>query len=197
MKRIALSLLLAFGLAQADCTFSQPGNVDVIWKAYKTPLKLGVGGHFSKVDYKAASSEAANLSALLVGSTVSIDVASVDSKNKGRDEKLLNDFFKQMAPGIMAKIVTVKRDETAKQSGVLTAAVSMNGVTRDVPMTYSFSEDKLTANGVIDLSDFKAQNALKSINTACYDLHQGKTWSDVEVGFTMEIKSNCDQLVKK
>jgi polyisoprenoid-binding protein YceI len=198
MKKTTLSLLLAFGLAQADCTFSQPGNVDVIWKAYKTPLKLGVGGHFGKVDYKAAASEAADLSALLVGSTVNIDVASVDSKDKGRDEKLLNDFFKQMAgPAIAAKIVAVKRDEAAKKSGVLTAAVMMNSVTRDVPMRYSFSEGKLTANGVIDLADFKAENALKSINTACYDLHQGKTWSDVEVGFTMDIKASCGQPVKK
>lgn len=197
MKKTALSLLLALGLAQADCTFSQPDNVDVTWKAYKTPLKLGVGGHFGAVDFKAASAEAAALNALLVGSTVNIAVASVDSKNKGRDEKLLNDFFKQMSgPDITAKIVSLKRDEAAEKSGLLTVSVTMNGIARDVPMTYSFSEGRLTADGVIDLADFKAENALKSINTACYDLHQGKTWSDVAIGFTMDIKASCDRPAK-
>lgn len=197
MKKIVLSLLLAISLAQADCTFSQPENVDVTWKAYKTPLKVGVGGHFTKTDFKAASIKAPMLETLLVGSTANIAVASVDSKNKGRDEKLLNDFFKQMVgPDITAKIVTLKKDETVKNSGVLTASVTMNGVTRDVPMTYSFTKGKLAANGVIDLTDFMAQNALKSINTACYELHQGKTWSDVEIGFTMDIKADCGHPAK-
>ena len=197
MKKAVLSLLLALSLSQADCTFSQPDNVDVTWKAFKTPLKLGVGGHFTNTDFKAASLKAPMLKTLLVGSTVTIAVASVDSKNKGRDEKLLNDFFKQMAgPDITAKIVALKKGETAKNSGVLTASVTMNGVTRDVPMTYSFSQGKLAANGVIDLSDFKAQSALKSINTACYELHQGKTWSDIEIGFTMDIKADCSQPAK-
>ena len=194
MQKIALSLLLAAGLAQADCTFSQPSNLDVSWTAYKTPLKIGVGGHFNTADFKAASAKADTLSALLSGSTVNIAVASVDSKNKGRDEKLLNAFFKQMAgPDITAKIVTLKRDENERKSGLLTAAVTMNGVTRDVPMKYSFSDGRLSADGVIDLIDFKAQNALTSINTACYDLHQGKTWSDVSIGFTMDVKATCSK----
>ncbi len=197
MKKTALSLLLTLTLAQADCSFSQPGNVDVTWQAFKTPMKLGVGGHFNTVDFKASSVKADSLSALLTGSTVNIAVASVDSKNPGRDEKLLNDFFKQMAgPDITAKIVTLKRDEKARKSGLLTAAVTMNGVTRDVPMKYSFKDGRLSADGVIDLIDFKAQNAFTSINTACYDLHQGKTWSDVNIGFTMDIKASCPQPVK-
>ena len=121
MQKIALSLLLAAGLAQADCTFSQPSNLDVSWTAYKTPLKIGVGGHFNTADFKAASVKADTLSALLSGSTVNIAVASVDSKNKGRDEKLLNDFFKQMAgPDIKAKIVKLE-----EKSGIVTIAVTM------------------------------------------------------------------------
>jgi hypothetical protein len=60
-------------------------------------------------------------------------------------------------------------------------------------MKYSFSNGKLRAAGVIDLIDFKAENALTSINTACYDLHQGKTWSDVNIGFTMDVKATCSK----
>lgn len=191
MQKIALSLLLAAGLAQADCTFSNPSNLDVSWKAYKTPMKLGVGGHFTSAALTAPVSKAADLNVLLSGTGADITVASVDSSNKGRDEKLLNSFFKQMAgPDIKAKIIKLDSGDTTT-SGTATVSITMNGVTRNVPMKYGFNDGKLRAEGVIDLIDFKAQNALTSINTACYDLHQGKTWSDVNIGFTMDIKTSC------
>ena len=197
MKKIALSLILTFGLAHASCNFAQPTNVDVTWEAFKTPLKLGVGGHFTKVNYNSSVKSATDLNTLVAGSTVNIAVASVDSKNKGRDEKLLNDFFKQMAGSdIKAKIISLVKDKDARKTGVATVSITMNGVTQEVPMKYSFSSGKLSAEGVIDLLDFKASKALQAINKACFDLHQGKTWSDVNIGFTMVIKATCAQPVK-
>ena len=198
MKKIALSLILAFGLAEASCSFAQPTDVDVTFKAFKTPLKLGVGGHFTKVNYTSSVKSATDLNTLVAGSTVAIEVASVDSKNKGRDVKLLNDFFKQMAgPNIKAKILSLKKDKDARKTGIVTVSVTMNGVTREVPMKYSFSGGKLSADGVIDLLDFEASKALQAINKSCYDLHQGKTWSDVNIGFTMTIKATCNVPVVK
>ena len=197
MKKIALSLILALGIAHANCSFTQPTNIDVTWKAYKTPMKLGVGGHFSAIDFKSSVAKADNLNALLVGSSVSIDVTSVDSKNKGRDVKLLNAFFKKMSgTGITAKIVSLKKDKDARKTGVVTIAVTMNSVTREVPMRYSFKDGRLNADGIIDLFDFKAAPALASINKACFALHKGKTWSDVSIGFSMQIKASCAQPVK-
>ncbi len=197
MKKIALSLILAFGLAQANCSFSQPTAVDVTWKAFKTPLKKGVGGHFTTLNYASSVKNAKTLDALLAGSSVNIEVASVDSKNPGRDVKLLENFFKQMAgPDIKAKIISLKKDKDARKMGVVTIVVTMNGVTREVPMRYSYAEGTLSAQGVIDLVDFQATKALKSINKACYKLHQGKTWSDVNIGFTMKIAASCPQPVK-
>lgn len=197
MKKIALSLILALGLAQANCSFSQPSEVDVTWKAFKTPLKKGVGGHFKQVNFASSVKSSKSLDTLLAGSTVNIEVASVDSKNPGRDVKLLNSFFKQMVgPDIKAKIVSLKRDKDARKTGIVTISVTMNGVTKDVPMYYSFSNGELTANGVIDLIDFKATKALQSINKACYALHQGKTWSDVTIGFKMKIAASCPQPIK-
>ncbi len=198
MKKIALSLILAFGLAGASCTFHQPTDVDVTWKAFKTPLKLGVGGHFTKVNYTSSVKSATDLNTLVAGSTVAIEVASVDSSNKERDEKLLKDFFKQMAgPNIKAKVISLVKNKDARKTGIATVSVTMNGVTREVPMKYSFSGGKLSADGVIDLLDFKALKALKAINNSCYDLHQGKTWSDVNIGFTMIIRATCNVPVVK
>jgi len=197
MQKIVLSLILAFGLAQANCSFSQPTEVDVTWKAFKTPLKKGVGGHFKTVNFASDVKSAKALNTLLVGSTVNIDVASVDSKNPGRDVKLLNAFFKKMAgPHIKAKIISLKRDKDARKSGIVMTSVTMNGVTKEVPMRYAFNNGVLSANGVIDLIDFNASPALQSINKACFDLHQGKTWSDVNIGFTMKIAASCPQPVK-
>jgi len=197
MKKIALSLILALGIAHANCSFSQASNVDVTWKAYKTPMKLGVGGHFKAVDFKSSVAKANDLNTLLAGSSVHIDVASVDSKNKGRDIKLLNEFFKKMSgAGITAKIVSLKKDKDARKTGLVTVVVSMNGVQREVPMRYSFKDGTLSAEGVIDLFDFKAAPALASINKACFALHKGKTWSDVSIGFSMQIKASCAQPMK-
>jgi len=197
MQKIALSLLLAFGLAQANCSFSQPSDVDVTWTAFKTPLKKGVSGHFKKVNYSSSVKNSKTLNDLLADSSVSIDVSSVDSKNPGRDQKLLDAFFKKMAgPDIKARIVSLKRDKDARKTGLATVSVTMNGVTREVPMPYTFNNGTLSAKGVIDLTDFSATPALKSINKACYDLHQGKTWSDVNIGFTMKISALCPQPLK-
>ena len=197
MKKIALSLILAFGLAQANCSFSQPNAVDVTWKAFKTPLKKGVGGHFKQINFNSSVKSAKSLDALLAGSTVNIEVASVDSKNAGRDVKLLEQFFKKMSgPDIKAKILSLKRDKDARKTGIVTIAVTMNGVSKEVPMRYSFSEGVLSAHGVIDLVDFNATPALQSINKACFALHQGKTWSDVNIGFSMKIQASCSQPLK-
>jgi len=51
--------------------------------------------------------------------------------------------------------------------------------------------DTFAAKGYIDLADFKALGALSSINKACYDLHQGKTWQDVAVAFKFDLKRTC------
>jgi len=197
MQKIALSLILAFGLAQANCSFSQPTEIDVTWKAFKTPLKKGVSGHFKTVNFTSDVKSAKALNTLLAGSMVNIDVASVDSKNPGRDVKLLNAFFKKMAgPNIKAKIISLKRDKDVRKSGIVITSVTMNGVTKTVPMRYAFSNGVLSANGVVDLIDFNATPALQSINKACFDLHQGKTWSDVNIGFTMKIAASCPQPAK-
>jgi len=147
------------------------------------------------MDYKSTIPIAKNFRDLFVGSKMVIDVDSVDSKNPGRDAKLVNSFFNIMVgPDIKAEAVDIKAQEVKKgepKLGVITIAVTMNGVTKNVPMSYRYFDSKLGAMGTIDLFDFQGQNALASINKACFDLHQGKTWNDVEIGFAMDIKAVC------
>jgi hypothetical protein len=180
------------GKQGGSCILSQDGDVSVSWKAYKTPAKAGVGGMFDSVKYTAVAPKGNNFREILVGSSVVIDTSSVNSKNSGRDVKLVKFFFEKMSTkNITAKIVDIKSDKRMRgkpKTGVMSVAVTMNGVTKNVPMKYSFNKGDLSATGNIDLIDFSASKALSSINEACFDLHQGKTWSDVTIGFKTNIK---------
>lgn len=200
MKRIILSvlMLLAVGASasaeqKGSCELSQLGAVEVNWIAYKTPQKIGVGGAFDSVKYTPNAPKGKNFHEILVGSKAVIDTSSVNSKSAPRDEKLLKFFFEQMSgKNIEAKIVDIKADEKIKdtpRTGIVTVEVKMNEVTKNVPMKYSFSDGLFTATGVIDILDFSASRALSSINKACFDLHSGKTWSDVSISFSMKIEA--------
>lgn len=197
MIKVLLVLFSVYTLASASgsCDLSLDGDVDVTWKAYKTPAKVGVSGHFKSTEYKTVVPAAKNFRDLFVGSKMVVDVGSVDSKNPGRDAKLLKYFFNVMAgPDIQAKVVDIKAQKVEKGApkvGTITIAVTMNGVTKDVPMGYLYADGKLSATGNLDIFDFQGQQALASINKACFDLHQGKTWSDVSIGFSMDINKVC------
>ena len=74
----------------------------------------------------------------------------------------------------------------------------MNGTTKTVPMKYHYENGKFDATGVIDLVDFAAGEALSSINKACFDLHKGKTWSDVTIGFSTTVEATlCNVNIAK
>ena len=200
LQKIILAFLVMFGLVtnsmaaqKSGCILAQKGKVTAAWMAYKTPLKKGVSGVFDSVKYTAVAAKGKNFREILVGSSVVIDTTSVNSKNKGRDAKLVKFFFKQMnSTTINAKIVDIKADKRIKgkpRTGVVTLDITMNGVRKKVPMKYTFADSVFAAKGVIDVFDFSANIALASINKACFDLHQGKTWNDVTIAFTTHIEA--------
>ncbi len=200
MKKIVLSILMLVGLSsvlsavqKTGCVLAQQGKVTAAWMAYKTASKIGVSGTFDKVDYTPIAKEGKNFREILVGSSVSIDTSSVNSKNKGRDVKLVKFFFEQMSSNkITAKITDIKADKKIKgkpRTGIVTLNITMNGVTNTVPMKYSFADSVFSAKGTIDIFDFSGSKALSSINKACFDLHKGKTWNDVTIAFTTKIEA--------
>jgi len=198
-------MLVAFSYAndpsKGSCDFSQDGAFKVGFIAYKTSAKKGVGAVFDNVKYAPIAKSGENFKEMLVGSSVVIDTNSVNSNNKGRDVKLVKFFFKQMKEStIKAKIIDSKAIKVTRgdpKKGTLLTEITMNGVTNKVPMSYVLNKGKLSATGVIDLFDFSASLALKSINQACYALHQGKTWNDVSISFETNIKAVCYPSAKK
>lgn len=182
MKKIIIAAFLIASTGLAECTY-ESNTAKVVWKAFKTYEKVGVGGSFDRANFTAQKSSSAE--ALLTSSTIAIDAMSVNSGNAGRDATLVSSFFKtQNIHTIAAKIIS------AKDSKAMTA-ITMNKVTKIIPMAYSVQEGKIVGKGVIDLADFTMMPSLQSINKTCFDLHAGKTWQDVEIGFEIPLKSDC------
>jgi len=188
MKNIFIALCVSgtFSLADTGCIAVDEQTVNVSWKAYKTPAKIGVSGIFDDVIYSAATKEARDVSTLLLDASVTIDTQKVNSKNEGRDLKLVNNFFKMMNnEKITAKVISVKEDK--EEAGTMIIDISMNGITKHIPMNYTYEKGLVKAVGYIDIFDFKASKALSSINKSCFDLHAGKTWNDVAIGFELNV----------
>jgi len=198
MNKIIFSLITFGALSYAGgCVLTQSNEMKVTWKAYKTLAKLGVGGEFTSVNYSANKKEGKNFKELLLGSTVSIDISKVDTKNEGRDKTLVENFFGKLAgKTIEGKIVGIKANKREKgkpYTGTLDVNITMNEKSLQVPMTYIYDKENFKADGTIDLFDFQAESALSSINKSCYDLHKGKTWNDVSIAFATTIKASlCD-----
>ena len=202
MKKTLLPLLLGgFVWAQGSCTLTQSDTIKVLWQAYKTPDKIGVKGSLPKLTYTPAHKKGKNFRTLFVGSKVSIDTSVVDSGNPQRDTKLIKFFFSQMTGGkIEGKILSMTpkpRQKGEPYGGTMDIALSMNGKTVTETLEYRYENESFKAQGNIDLLDFAANDALTSINKACYDLHKGKTWSDVSIGFVTTVKATqCHETVK-
>lgn len=181
-------------LKHTGCELSQVGKFSVNFEAYKTLKKIAVSGSFQRVNYKALRASGKNFREIFIGSSVDIDTSSVNSKNEARDAKLVSFFFKQMdEKNIKAKILDITSDKRIKgkaRTGTLLVEITMNSVIKKIPMSYSYNKGLFNASGVIDIFDFSANKALNSINKACYDLHSGKTWNDVKIGFSTKIEAN-------
>ena len=172
-KSLILFLMMSLAVFAYDVT-----AVNVKFTAFKTPAKKGVSGGFDSVEIL-EKKPSKSIEEMLNRLSVTISTKSVNSGNDARDKKLVESFFNVQAnPVITAKIIKV-------ETGSLLAEISMNNKTVQVPMAYETREDTVLAKGYIDLGDFDMLPSLASINKACYEMHEGKTWQDVEISFVL------------
>jgi hypothetical protein len=70
--------------------------------------------------------------------------------------------------------------------------LTMNGASTVTKLDYTFVDGKFEAKGVVDvITAFGMNSFLEAINKACLALHEGKTWSDVEISIHSEFDSVC------
>lgn len=156
----------------------------VQWIGYKTTDKVAVKGTFKEINILEMNS-GKTAAASLEGLEFEIPVSSIYSKDTIRDGKLKRLFF-----GVMENTLNLKGKFSVKDESNGNIALSMNGLTKDLPFTYDMSKDTIMINATMDLNIWETQNALASIHEACLELHTGadgvsKTWD--EVGLSAKI----------
>ena len=157
------------------------------WTAYKTSEKVPVKGQFMTFNIENIKKGTSAKDALN-GLKFSIPVSSIFSKDSIRDGKLNTFFFDIMKN---TKLITGTLTIGSENSG--TVDLTMNGIDKEMPVTYTLENDIMTINAMMNLDNWQAQAALKSINEACKVLHTGpdgitKTWNEVDIEVIVPVK---------
>lgn len=176
---LTLSFVLGTQL-QAACMQVDQNSVKLKWTAYKTPLKAGVSGLLKNISLQSSSNDSIASLISSTSFTIATGPKSVDTKNPARDGKISKFFFSSAKDNgkISGKVSSYKKDK-------LVFEITMNGVTKKVPMKVSIKNNLLTADGHMDILDFSMSESLAKLNKACFALHEGKTWSDVALNLQL------------
>lgn len=183
MKKVLLSSILLAGLCFGASV--DGNNAKINWTGFKFANKTGVKGSFSDVKFK-FSKQNGSLAEILTGSTAKIDLKKVATGNPVSEENLTKGFFANFeGKDIRAKIESVMEGEN---QGTILLKVTMNKKSQLVPMQYTIENNTLVAKGMIDILSFKLDKALEGLKQACGELHEGYTWTQVEIGFELPIQ---------
>ncbi|RDU61169.1 YceI family protein [Helicobacter marmotae] len=184
MTKIIASLALVGSMVCAATIDS--ANAKVKWTAFKTPEKVAVSGTFDEVKFKFGTpNKTQSLESQLNNATATINANSVNLDDEGKNETVRTFFFAKFKKQEPIK-VTFKEVIEGKNTGTILASVRMNGKTDKVPMQFEVANKKLVAKGVIDLSQFGAEEARLSLQENAP--HDGLTWSQVEIALEAPLK---------
>lgn len=198
LKLIALSLLLLANFSCNNANKSTETESEVVvennfslvedstkvsFVAYKTTEKVPVGGQFTKINISNFGQGATAFEAMN-GTEFSIPVSSLFTNDATgtRDPKILEFFF-----GVMENTELISGVFKVEGGNKCSIDVTLNGSTQNIPLEYSTVNDtQFIFDGVMDLENWDALDAVASINKACEALHTGKdgvskTWSEVAV----------------
>ena len=182
MKKIVLSSIVALGLCINLNAYEINGDLGVKWTGFKTEKKIAVSGTFKDINITIEKND--DLTKFLTSSTVTIKTASFDSKNPGRDASITSTLF-ALATSEVIKGSVKSVDESNK---TLILNVTMNEVSKEVAMTYDIKEGKIIAKGVIEILDFDMKNPFLAFAKKCAVFHKNKSFSDVNIEFTIPFK---------
>ena len=182
MKKVLLSSILALGLTTSLSAYQLNGDLGVKWTGFKTEKKSPVSGTFK--DIKLDISKSDDLSMFLKSAKVQITTASFDSKNPFRDNNITSTLFSlatsKYINGAISSVDTTKNE--------LILDVTMNEVTKQVPMKYEISNGKIIASGSIDILNYDMKKPFMAFAQKCASFHQNKSFSDVNIEFMIPYK---------
>ena len=161
-------------------------STKVNWTAYKTTDKVAVGGSFKQIELK-NTQNGDTPESVLEGASFSIPVSSLFTNNEDRDAKLKTIFFAALKNTEMIGGAFNFRD------GKCLLTLTLNDVTKQMEVPYTFENKKFSISSTINLDDFGGQAAIEAINKACFELHKGadgvsKTWSEVAINGSVQFE---------
>ena len=161
-------------------------STKVNWTAYKTTDKVAVGGSFKQIELK-NNQNGATPESVLEGASFSIPVSSLFTNNEDRDSKLKTIFFAALKNTEMIGGAFNFRE------GKCFLTLTLNDVTKQMEVPYTFENKKFAISSTINLDDFGGQAAIEAINKACFELHKGadgvsKTWSEVAINGSVQFE---------
>lgn len=197
-KMILLGTLLGMGAAvqAASCDYTpDPKGFQLGFTAYGFPDKSYDVKNNTFKDFHLDSSTGKLLNGSIVINTQSVDTSAdkrdwsrkknwPDATIKIRNQNIANGLFKLFSDQgkIQAKV-------TAIHAKTLDLSVTMNGVSKTVPMKYTVKNGVLEAKGKVELTDFNTAKALQNFAKICSAVwHKGKTWTDVDIAFSVPVK---------
>lgn len=165
----------------------EPKTITVHWTGYKTTDKVAVKGQFKEIEI-ATIKESETAFNALNGAAFTIPISSLFTDEPERDSKLKTLFF-----GVMDNTISLTGTLNLEENGTGNIDLLMNGVNNKIPITYIVSGQLVELEGVLNLDDWNGQDALASINKACFDLHKGpdgisKTWNEVAIAASIYLK---------
>lgn len=182
MKKVLIASILSLGLVSSLSAYELNGEVGVKWTGFKTEKKAPVSGTFNNIKLSIKSSD--NLSIFLKSSMVTIVSNSLESKNPARNLNMTSTIFSLAT----SKLIKGSIKDVNEMKKSLTLNVTMNEVTKAIPMTYEVSNGNIIAKGAIDILDFDMKNPFIAFAKKCSAFHQNKSFSDVGIEFTIPYK---------
>ncbi len=154
-------------------------GISILWTAYKFTNKEAVSGTFNHYMFESKKASG-TIEYLLNKSKLSIFTTSVNSNNPIRNFKLGTYFFKVFNTSEIRGIITKAKEN----EGIIN--LKMNHISKNIPFNYTIEKDTIRLFTNLNLTFWKAKEALNTLNTECYELHKGtdgisKLWPDVDV----------------
>jgi polyisoprenoid-binding protein YceI len=182
MKKSILLSVLAFTLVSSLNAYELNGQIGVKWTGFKTEKKAAVSGTFNDIKLDIKNSD--KLSDFLSTAKVKIVSASLESKNPERNDNITSTLFSLAT----SKLIAGSISKVNEKENTLTLAVTMNEVTKDIPMTYEIIDGNIIAKGTLEILDFNMKDSYLAFAKKCAELHENKSFSDVNIEFTIPFK---------
>ncbi|AXH08951.1 hypothetical protein CP960_04640 [Malaciobacter halophilus] len=180
-NRLIIGIIFLFASIGLNA-YELNGNLKVGWTGYKTEEKIGVSGTFKKIDLQIKKSE--DFVKFLKSAKVKIDSLSLESGLEVRNKSMINTLFSLKS----SQKVVASIKEVNLEKNIILLDLEMNKVLKQVPMKYHVEDKKVIATGVIDILDYSMSESFSKFAKECFDLHKGKTFSEVTISFELPFK---------